>query len=76
MAKTLSRQRSRIIVALIKMWHDLYECDPSYLDFVCEADLSSHTVSRHLRALESHGELYIRRKRGLRNEYRINGGVG
>lgn len=73
MAKTLSVQRSRIIVALIQAWHDLYERDPSYLDFICEADLGPHTVSRHLRALEYRGVLNIARRRGLRNEYKVNG---
>lgn len=73
MAKTPSRQLSRIIVALIKLFHDLDDCDPSYLDFVCEGQMSPNTVARYLKKLEYRGELNIRRRRGCRNEYEING---
>jgi DNA-binding transcriptional ArsR family regulator len=66
--------RDRIILAIIRMLQELEDCDPSYLDFICAGQLSPNTVSRHLRALEYRGVLDIRRRRGLRNEYRINGG--
>jgi len=73
--ENLNAPRDRLIVALIRMFHEQDDCDPSYMDFVCEGELSPNTVSRVLRALEYRGVLSIRRGRGcVRNEYRINGG--
>jgi DNA-binding transcriptional ArsR family regulator len=66
--------RDKVIIAIIRMLQELDDCDPSYIDFICEGQLSPKTISRHLRALEYRGVLDIRRRRGLRNEYRINGG--
>jgi len=73
--QTLNAPYDRLIVALIRMFHEQDDRDPSYLDFVCEGELSPNTVSRVLRNLEYRGVLSIRRGRGcVRNEYRINGG--
>jgi DNA-binding transcriptional regulator YhcF (GntR family) len=72
---TLKTPRDSIILALIRMFHEQDDCDPSYLDLICEGELSPNTVSRVLRNLEYRGILSIRRGRGcVRNEYRINGG--
>lgn len=75
MATLKSPPRDRIIVALIRMFHEQDDCDPSYLDLRYEGKLSSNTIVRVLHDLEYRGVLSIRRGRGcVRNEYRINGG--
>ena len=64
---------AEIIVAVIRMYHEQEDDDPSFMDFVAEGELSPNTVSRVLHSLEYKGILRIRHGRGhVRNEYSIN----
>lgn len=68
-----ARSRFKLIAALIKMFHDVDDADPTYIDFTTEFSMSPKTVCRTLREMEYQGVLNIQRRRGMRNEYRING---
>lgn len=74
--RPIDKRKHTLVLSLIQAFHNYEDKDPSYLDFIVECEMGSHTVTRVLSRLESEGILKIRRGHGCRrNEYTMNGGA-
>lgn len=74
--RPIDKSKHSLVLSLIQTFHIHEDCDPSYLDFIYECGIGSHTVTRVLRRLESDGILKVKRGHGCRrNEYTMNGGT-
>lgn len=71
MKRSTHSDKTKLVLAAIKMCQTEEGRDPSYLDMITDVVISPNTISKILRRLKAFGDLRIERCAGRRNHYII-----